>query len=83
MGARAADLIKAASARSKASTVPAALLKELKAICEHNDHALPIHRVHSEQAIKMLADGGVKCTSMFTLQQICREQLKRQSWAKK
>lgn len=83
MGARAADLIKAASVRPKARTVPPALLKELKAVIDHNDGAPHAHRVHASQVMTMLTDGGVQCTSLTTLITICREQLGRQSWAKK
>ncbi len=80
---KASDLIKAASGRAKASTLSAALLADLKAICEHNDAAPVNQRVRVEDACKLLEEGGVRCSTGTTLQAICREQLGRTSWAKK
>lgn len=80
---RAVDLIKAATVRKRGPAVPASLLKEIKAVCEHNDSAPAIHRVPSEAVLKMLCDAGIQCATLHTLQVICRERLGRKSWARK
>ncbi len=79
----AADLIKAATVRKRGPVVPAALLKEIRAVCDYNDSATSAKRVPSDAVLKMLSSAGVRCSTLHTLQTICREQLGRKSWARK
>lgn len=80
---KASDLINAAKQRAPARALPPKALAELKLICDHNDKSPAAKRVRIEDVLKMLAAYDVRCTTSSTLNVICREQLGRQSWAKK
>ena len=78
---KASDLIKQATSKRHSRVVPPPLLEELRKVCDHNDAAPSHQRVSSNDACKMLTEGGYSCTTLSTLVTVCRSQLGRTSWA--
>ncbi len=65
-----------------APQVSAEALRELRALCKHNDSCKShMHRVSAPAAREMLASLGTSA-GLARLDRICREQLGRKSWAR-
>jgi hypothetical protein len=76
------DLIAGANGRSKTAHPPAAALKELRKLCEYNDaQNNRAKRVGWRGACELLKSHGLDVGAAPTLDKVCREHLKRTSYA--